>query len=113
MDEDIELRLRWRHTWEDKDKDFVAEAPGYDGTVARIYQHLKPGSLDHDWFWAMNAHGYEISRAGKTSGYEDSPRRAARAAEDAWFEAIKGSSLDVAADPVPTRNAYAAAKGRE
>jgi hypothetical protein len=111
MDEDIELRLRWRKTWDDKEKDFVADAPGYE-SCCRIYEALKPRGEGVEWFWSMTAHGYEISRAGKTSGYEETARRAARAAEEAWFASIKGSSLDVLAPP-PVRNAYAVAKGRE
>lgn len=109
-DHEIELKLHWRHTWPDKEDDFVAEAPTYDDSVGRIYKSLKAGSLDHHWFWAMNAHGFDISRAGTLSGYEASPRKAAKAVEDAWFQAIRGSSHEVAP---PTKNSYAAAKGRE
>lgn len=109
-DHEIELKLRWRHTWEEKDNDFVAEAPGYPDSVGRIYESIIPGGTDTHWFWSMNAHGAFISRAGKNSGYEATPRQAAQQVEKAWFEAIRGSSLDVAP---PTKNAYAAAKGRE
>lgn len=113
MEHEIELRLKWHHTWPDKDSDFVAKAPGYDGPVARIYETLKAGSLEMHWFWSMTAHGPEISHnAGDTSGYEATPREAAKRAEDAWFFAIKGSSLDVATPQQP-RNSYAAAKGRD
>jgi len=110
-DHEIELRLSWRHTWSGKDNDYVAEAPGYDGSVGRIYESSKAGTLETHWFWAMNAHGPFVSRAGRTSGYEETPRRAAREVELAWFEAIKDSSLERAA-AVPAANAYAAAKGR-
>lgn len=109
-DHEITFRLKWRPTWPDREQDFVAEAAGYSGPVGRIYESLKPGGLDTYWFWAMNAHGHEISRnAGDTSGYEATPRQAAKRVEDSWFAAIKGSSLDV---PAPSGNAYAAAKGR-
>lgn len=110
-DHEIELRLRWRHTWADKEQDFVAEADGYDGTVGRIYQEVRPGGLDTWWLWAMNAHGHDISRNFQPlSGHEGTPRQAAQQVEKAWFLAIKGSSLDVPGPAV--RNAYAAAKGR-
>lgn len=111
QDHEIELRLRWRHTWEDRESDFVAEAPGYDGPVGRIYESIQPGGTGTHWFWAMNAHGDFISRAGKNSGYEATPRQAAQQVEKAWFEAIKDSSLERAV-AVPAANAYAAAKGR-
>lgn len=110
-DHEIELKLRWRHTWEEKDNDFVAEAPGYPDTVGRIYESIVPGGTGTHWFWSMNAHGAFISRAGKNSGYEATPRQAAQQVEKAWFEAIKGSSLERAV-AVPAANAYAAAKGR-
>jgi hypothetical protein len=40
LDHEIKLKLHWRHTWEDRDDDFVAEPPAgcsYKGTVGRIY----------------------------------------------------------------------------
>lgn len=112
MEPEIELRLKWRQTWPNKDADYVAEHHGYDGPVGRIYKSVKPGSLESDWFWAMNAFGAEISRNISTlSGHAASPREAARLVEDSWFEAIKGTSLDVLA-PAVTANAYAAAKHR-
>lgn len=113
METEIELRLKWRHTWPEKEADFVAEVEGY-GTVGRIYESLKPGSLEKDWFWCMNAHGPEISRnVGKLSGHTTTPREAAKLAEDAWFAAIEGSSLDVPVVSAKSANAYAAEKGRE
>jgi len=112
MEHEIELRLKWRHTWPDREQDFVAEAPGYSGSVCRIYESLKAGSTATHWFWAMNAHGYEISRAGRTSGYEATARQAARAAEDGWFAAIRGTSLEHVVPEAAPANSYAAAKGR-
>lgn len=109
-DHEIELKLHWRHTWEEKDHDYVAEAPGHPDTVGRIYESIVPGGTGTHWFWAMNAHGAFISRAGKNSGYEATPRQAAQQVEKAWFEAIKGSSLEVSA--AVSVNAYAQAKGR-
>lgn len=55
---------------------------------------------------------HEIRTPGKLDGYEDTPRQAARRVEDSWFEAVRGTSLDVAL-PAPSGNAYAAAKGKE
>ena len=105
--EAITLLLNWRQTWPEHSADYVAAAPNYDDTVGRIY--LITGGPEKDlWFWAMNAHGREVSRnIGKLSGVAPSPRAAARMVEHAWFAAIKGSSLD---RPPPKRNAYAAAK---
>lgn len=66
----------------------------------------------------MQAHGYglcrrtvtEISRNfGELHGVERSARAAAHMVEDAWFKAIRGSSLDT---PAPQRNAYAMAGSR-
>lgn len=112
--ESITLRLRWRPTWPDKESDYAAEALGYDGSVGRIYLHDTGGNMQGHWFWAMNAHGADISRnIGDLSGYEPSPRQAARRVEQAWFAAIRGGKLaDVPAATEPPVNAYAAAKGR-
>jgi hypothetical protein len=107
MGDDIELRLKWRHTWDDREDDFSAIAPSYSGCVGRIYLN-SGGPTDGLWFWSLTASGSDISRnVGKLSGYESSARLAARAVEDAWFSAIKGSTHD--SPPRPT-NAYAAAK---
>jgi hypothetical protein len=112
-DHEIALKLHWRHTWDDKDNDFTAEADGYQGSVGRIYLHDSGGHLNGSWFWAMNAFGPEISRnIEPLSGYEPSPRKAAREVERAWFAAISGSILEVTG-PVVAKNAYAAAKARE
>ncbi len=111
-DHDIHLRLRWRHTWADREDDYAAEAPGYPGSVARIYRALIGGqSVEAHWFWSMTAHEGEVSRGGTTSGYEPTARRAAKAAEESWFEAIRGTSLEHCV-PEAAINAYAAAKGR-
>lgn len=60
----------------------------------------------------MNAWGHGILRvAGKLDGYEDTPRQAAKRVEDSWFDAVKGTALDVPV-AVRKRNAYAAAKGK-
>lgn len=112
--EEIPLRLRWRQTWEDKEADYVAEAPTYKGTVGRIYyvpEHHGP--QEGRWFWAFQAFGDHISRnVGKLTGHEDSARAAARQVENAWFLAIKGTAHDrPTAEPSPA-NTYAAAKGR-
>ena len=62
QDHEITLRLRWRHTWLDREDDFAAAVDGYDGPVGRTYKEWKLGALEDHWFWAMNKHGPEISR---------------------------------------------------
>lgn len=115
MENEIELRLKWRHTWPGEDRqDFVSDAPTYP-SVGRIYLIVAQAeSINGKWFWSLTAFGEDISRnIGATSGYQPSAREAAAKVEAAWFEAIKGSRHDV---PVPTaqpRNAYAEAKGRD
>lgn len=108
-DSEITLRLRWRQTWPDRDDDYAAIVDGHDGPVCRIFRTAAPG--DGAWCWAMVAEAYDISRAGTTSGFERSPRRAARAAEAAWFAAIRGTAREHSVMVPPAVNAYAAAKG--
>lgn len=113
--EAIILRLKWRQTWPEKESDFICEVTDYQGSVGRIYL-FDTGPQQGSWFWAMQAHGDDVSRnIGKLSGVEPSAREAAREVERAWFAAIRGSSYelsDVAPQPEAARNAYAAAKGR-
>lgn len=116
--ENIPLRLKWHPTWPDKEADFTAETPTFNGHVGRIYfipEHHGPQA--GNWFWSFLAFGDEISRnVGDTSGYEGSARAAARRVESAWFLAVKGTRHDVPEEaPPPARppvNAYAAAKAR-
>ncbi|MCG6114220.1 MAG: hypothetical protein MEQ84_03385 [Mesorhizobium sp.] len=90
---EIRLRLSWRATWADRDSDFVANAPGYEGTVGRICQ--KAGGTGIDWEWSFHAQGAEITNpGGMTRGSEPTPRLAAKRVEDAWHAAIKGTSRD-------------------
>lgn len=107
-DVSISLILKWQQTWADKEADYSAFSESYKGAVGRIYR-FDAGPKQGQWFWSMVADGYDISRAGVCSGYETSPRRAAKCVEDAWFASIKGSSLDRA----EKRNAYALAKAGE
>lgn len=108
--EALPLRLRWRQTWPDHEADYVAETDNYVGSVGRIYLR-EDGPRKGVWLWAMQADGHDISRNfGELHGAERSARAAAQMVEDAWFKAIKGSSLDM---PPPTRNAYAMAKAGE
>ena len=108
--EALPLRLHWRQMWPERDADYVAEADTYNDLVGRIYRH-DDGAQAGMWFWSMTAFGHEISRnIGKLTGFERSARAAARMVEDAWFAAIKGSSLD---RPPPKRNAYEVAKAGE
>lgn len=107
-DASIRLALKWQQTWEENEADYSAFSPVYKGAVGRIYR-FDAGPSQGQWFWSMTADGYDISRAGACSGYEPSPRRAAKCVEDAWFEAIRGSSLARA----EMRNSYAMAKAGE
>jgi hypothetical protein len=108
--EALPLILKWRQTWPDSEADYVATADSYNGSVGRIYRY-DHGPQEGLWFWAMQAYGAEISRnLDKLHGVEKSARAAARMVEDAWFAAIKGSSLD---RPAPKRNAYEMAKAGE
>jgi hypothetical protein len=108
--EALPLRLKWRQSWPDREADYVAHADAYGDIVGRIYRH-DSGEQTGKWFWSMTAFGYEISRnVGRLTGFEVSPRAAARMVEDSWFAAIKGSSLD---RPPPKRNAYDMAKAGE
>lgn len=108
--EALPLLLKWRQTWPDKEADYVADASNYNGSVGRIYLY-EHGPQKGMWFWAMNAFGPEISRnVGKLSGVEPSARAAAHMVEEAWFAAIKGSTLD---RPIPKRNAYEMVKAGE
>jgi hypothetical protein len=107
-DASITLALKWHQTQEENEADYSAFSSAYKGALGRIYR-LDAGPHQGQWFWSMLADGYDISRAGACNGYEPSPRRAAKCVEDAWFAAIKGSSLDRA----ERRNAYAVAKAGE
>ncbi|MHA6642298.1 hypothetical protein [Mesorhizobium sp. A623] len=108
--EALPLLLKWQPAWQDKEADYKALAEGYSGNVGRIYLY-DAGPQQGRWFWAMNAFGPEISRnVGELHGIETSARAAARMVEEAWFPAIKGSSLD---QPSPARNSYEMAKEGE
>jgi hypothetical protein len=116
--ENIVLRLKWRKTWEDREDDFVAQAPSYNGSVGRIYfvpEHHGPKV--ESWYWAFQAFGDDISRnIGNLHGHADTARLAAQAVENAWFLAIAGTRHEIPileSEPIqPPKNAYAAAKGR-
>lgn len=108
--EALPLRLHWRLTWPDREADYMALADGYKGSVGRIYLH-QHCPQEERWFWAMNAHGSEISRnIDRLSRTEESARAAAHMVKDAWFAAARGSSLD---RPEPARNAYEMATAGE
>jgi hypothetical protein len=70
----IELRLKWRRTWPDKEHDFVAFAD--DGQqIGRFYWRDSNSPGSYAWVW--------FSRG--SSGKAGSPREAAKAIEDVWF----------------------------
>lgn len=113
MEPEIKLRLRWRQTWPDREQDFVAEAAGYQGSIGRIYEQLKAGTLDKHWFWSFQAYSGEVSRnIGATTGHESTAREAAREVERCWFAAIKGTVLENAVPDAAPVNRFAAAKGK-
>lgn len=74
---EITLKYRWRHTWPDRENDFV----GYDGEalIGRFYIFQMPGN-ETAWRWFLQA---EIARGGQT-GHADTARAAAKALEDAY-----------------------------
>jgi hypothetical protein len=105
----VTLTLIWQETLPDRTADYSAYSTVYSGAVGRIFR-FDSGEMQGQWLWSMTADGYDISRnAGHCSGYEQSPRRAAQCVEEAWFAAIRGSSLDRA----ERRNSYAMAKAGE
>ena len=110
--EKIPLVLKWTKTWEERENDFVARSPVYEDSVGRIYLH-EHGAQQGEWSWSFTAHGEGIARPKIHNGMAPSPREAAKAVENAWFAAIKGSPLDVADPQKPSKNSYAAAKGGE
>lgn len=114
--EKIELKLRWKKTWPDREQDFVAHAPNFEEPVGRI-QLVEHGPQQNSWSWSLTAAGEHIRREGigALTGSEPAPREAARAVENAWFVATKGSPLDETTSEQQTssKNAYAAAKGKE
>lgn len=92
IEHEIELRLKWRHTWPDREADFVAEAPTYSGNVGQIYyvpEHHGPKA--GSWYWAFQAFADDISRnIGHPFGHEPSARETAARVEAAWFAASRG-----------------------
>lgn len=112
--EKIELKLKWKKTWEERENDYVARSPVFEASVGRI-QLVEHGPQNNGWSWSLTAAGEHIRREGigALTGFEISPRVAARAVETAWFAAIKDTPLDVAEPSKPSKNSYAAAKGGE
>lgn len=112
--EKIELKLKWKKTWPDRENDFVGHTPNFDHPVGRI-QLIEHGPQQNSWSWSLTAPGEYVRREGigALTGVEPSPREAAKAVETAWFEAIKGSPLDIIEPQKPSKNSYAAAKGGE
>jgi len=110
---EIKLRLKWRKTWEDRETDFVANAPNLPGNVGRFHKHI--ASSDGGWRWSFQAMDLPVARAslGETSGIEPSAREAAKKIEDIWFRASKGTECEET-EPSrdPQSNAYLAEKGK-
>ena len=73
---DIELKLKWRRTWDDHDNDFSAFDERYKGgEVGRFYLH-DSGPTKGQWFWYLTAYGRDLKRPGLDRGYVDSAREA-------------------------------------
>lgn len=70
----IELRLKWRCTWPDREHDFTAETER--GYSTRIYWRSTGSPETAGWFWASYT----------SSGTAPTAREAAKAVEDAYFE---------------------------
>lgn len=69
----IELRLKWRRTWPDREHDFTAETER--GYSTRIYWRATGSPETAGWFWASNTE----------RGIAPTAREAAKAVEDAYF----------------------------
>jgi len=82
----IELRLKWRRTWQDKEHDFTAETER--GYSTRIYWRSTGSPETAGWFWASYT----------SSGTAPTAREAAKAVEDAYFARL-------ARRPVPEKPA--------
>jgi len=101
-------RLQWRRAWITTPFRFSGTSPIFKGEIV----HLSPeGRGAVTWHWSLTAQGDEVSRnIGDTNGMAESAIVAAQRGEEAWFAAIKGSSLERRQD---LRNAYATAKDPE
>jgi len=101
MPERIDLRLKWRQTWAEKEEDFVAQADGYRGNIGRIYRgnyHIER------WHWSFQASGDGIDReAQHNGGVTATARQAAMCVEEIWFRFFPDRPS------APSRNAYAEA----
>ncbi|MBX3580856.1 MAG: hypothetical protein KF810_03030 [Rhizobiaceae bacterium] len=103
----IELRLKWRRTWPDRENDFVGVDPISGKTIGRF--HVSSAGNDAGkWIWLYQASfpglpWAEIHR----SGFEATPREAAKAIEDTWFRATEGKRFD------PASGTYLEAHGND
>lgn len=93
----IELRLKWRKTWPDREQDFVGLDELSGTKVGRIYVSVA-GDTTGSWLWHYQASlpGLPWSSLNR-GGVEETARRAAKAIEDVWFKAIEGSRYDAVA----------------
>lgn len=109
---EIELKLKWRKTWTDREDDFVAVGvPGVHGDIGRIHKHLG-GPQGDRWGWEIHARLPTLVLNDK--GTEDTAREAAKRIEDLWFEYGQPAAdkLDPGTLTVREVNLYALAKGR-
>lgn len=109
---DIELKLKWRKTWDDAEDDFVAVGvPGVHGDIGRIYL-VRGGPQNARWTWGINARLPELFLSD--SGSEATAREAAKRVEDLWFEYGQPEADKIDPTTLSARevNLYALAKGR-
>ncbi|CAM5598653.1 hypothetical protein MAUB1S_10123 [Mycolicibacterium aubagnense] len=109
---EIELKLKWRKTWDNVEDDFVAVGvPGVHGDIGRIYKHAG-GPQNARWSWSVYARLPTLMLSD--GGTEDTAREAAKKVEDLWFEYGQPEADKIDPTTLSARqvNLYALAKGR-
>lgn len=79
-------KYRWRHTWVDEPDDFT----GFDGAVVvgRIFKDMTTPNAKGKWRWAGGHAPWIMKMVMPNNGWCDTPRQAAKAAED-HYEIMK------------------------
>jgi hypothetical protein len=78
---DSALRFRWRRTWSDVADDFIAVIPDDEGNC-RVYLFTGGETQAGQWYWVAN-----LPHRNLASGFAPTARKAALAAEAAFFAA--------------------------
>lgn len=83
----IELRLKWRRTWPDREHDFVGVDMrfGEQSAAGRFYWVNTSNPVYDRWTWAITGDGF----FGGAHGAAKSAREAAAAIEREWFAALE------------------------